>query len=98
MSVRHPVPVVVVSQCLGFKNCRYNGQTINDRFVEKLGDYVEYITVCPEEAIGLGTPRDPVRIGQSEDGIRMVQPASGKDYTDEMAGFTSDFLGKLEVA
>ena len=98
MSVRHPEPIVVVSQCLGFKNCRYNGQTVHDRFVEKLGEHVKYITVCPEEEIGLGTPRDPVRIGQTDNGIRMVQPATGKDYTGEMSGFAESFLGSIEHA
>lgn len=98
MSVRHPEPIVVVSQCLGFKNCRYNGQTVHDRFVEKLGEHVKYITVCPEEEIGLGTPRDPVRIGQTDNGIRMVQPATGKDYTGRMVDFAESFLGNIEHA
>lgn len=98
MSVNHPRPVVVVSKCLGFKKCRYNGQTINDRFVESLSDFVDYITVCPEEDIGLGTPRDPVRIGNKNGGIGMVQPASGRDLTDKMEGFVTGFLEQLEFA
>ncbi|MDZ7860038.1 MAG: DUF523 and DUF1722 domain-containing protein [Candidatus Krumholzibacteriota bacterium] len=93
-----PRPSVVVSKCLGFKKCRYNGQTIPDRFVERLGDYVDYITVCPEEEIDLGTPRDPVRIGRRGDEIRMVQPASGADYTDKMLNFVSTFLDGVESA
>jgi len=94
--VEHPKPKIVVSQCLGFKKCRYNGQTIPDDFVEKLGDFVDFTTVCPEEEIGLGTPRDPIRIGRKDDEIRMVQPASGDDVTEKMQNFTSEFLGGLD--
>ncbi|MCF7886735.1 MAG: DUF523 and DUF1722 domain-containing protein [Candidatus Marinimicrobia bacterium] len=94
--VEYPEPKVVVSQCLGFKKCRYNGQTIPDDFVEKLGDFVNYTTVCPEEEIGLGTPRDPLRIGKKDDEIRMVQPATGKDVTKKMQKFTASFLEGLD--
>lgn len=96
MFTDYPRPRVVVSKCLGFKRCRYNGQTVRDRFVERLGDYVDYITVCPEEEIGLGTPRDPVRIGRRGDEIRMVQPATEKDFTDKMLDFVSTFLDGVE--
>ena len=93
--VKHPKPKVVVSQCLGFKKCRYNGQTIPNDFVDKLGEFVDYTPVCPEEEIGLGTPRDPIRIGKKDDELRMVQPASGKDVTDQMQNFTAKYLSGL---
>ena len=38
-------PIIVVSKCLGFAKCRYNGQVIPDKFVEKLKDHVEFIQV-----------------------------------------------------
>ncbi|HMA62535.1 MAG TPA: DUF1722 domain-containing protein [bacterium] len=94
--IDHPQPKVVVSQCLGFKKCRYNGQTIPDDFVKKLEEFVDYTTVCPEEEIGLGTPRDPVRIGKKDDDIRMVQPTTEKDVTDKMKNFTEKFLNSVD--
>jgi len=95
--IEHPEPKVVVSKCLGFKKCRYNGQKIPDEFVQtKLIDHVNYLPVCPEEEIGLGTPRNPIRIGRKEGELRMVQPATGKDVTDKMRNFTEEFLGGLE--
>jgi len=57
-----PKPVVVVSACLEFENVRYDGQVIPCKIVRDLEPYVEYIKVCPEVAIGLGVPRDPIRI------------------------------------
>ena len=51
------------SSCLLGENVRYDGQNKYDRYiVEALGQYVEFLPVCPETAIGLGTPRPPVRL------------------------------------
>lgn len=88
-------PQVVVSRCLGFDTCRYNGVTIPDKFVEALGAYVTYVTVCPEVQIGLGAPRDPIRIVVVEGTPRVVQPASGRDVTEEMQSFSETFLNDL---
>ena len=49
-----PKPRVVVSRCLGFEKCRYDGSVISDPTVPLLEPHVEYITVCPEKEIGLG--------------------------------------------
>lgn len=89
-------PKIVVSRCLGFSACRYNGQNVPDKFVNKLKDYVEYITVCPELDIGLGVPRDPVRLVYEKDEIQLYQPASGKVYTEEMESYSLNFLNSLK--
>ncbi len=85
-------PKIIVSKCLGFENCRYNGQTIPDKFVDKMKEFAEIITVCPEVEIGLGIPRQPVRLGRDGEEIRMIQPAEEIDVTEKMAAFTRDFL------
>ena len=87
-----PKPVVVVSKCLGFAPCRWNGVTIPDRFVESLKPFVEFRPVCPEVEIGLGVPRDPIRVIEKEGEPRLVQPATGRDVTREMQTFADDFL------
>ena len=89
-------PRVVVSRCLGFENCRWNGLTITDDFIEKLKPHVEYVTVCPEVAIGLGVPRDPVRIVLAHGDPRMMQPSTQRDVTNEMARFCRGFLEALD--
>lgn len=85
-------PVVVVSKCLGFAACRWDGVTIPDRFVESLKPYVEFRPVCPEMEIGLGVPRDPIRIVEEEGELRLVQPSSGRDVSRAMMAFAEDFL------
>jgi uncharacterized protein YbgA (DUF1722 family)/uncharacterized protein YbbK (DUF523 family) len=88
-------PVVVVSQCLGFAAVRYNGAMLQDDFVRALTDHVRFVQVCPEVGIGLGVPRDPIRLVASGADQRLVQPASGRDLTGEMQKYSKDFLGSL---
>lgn len=85
-------PRIIVSKCLGFENCRYDGSVINSPIVSQLGKHVEFITVCPEKEIGLGIPRKPVRLIIESDEKRLFQPATGNDVTENMREFTGDFL------
>ncbi len=90
-----PKPRVVVSKCLEFEACRFNGQVISDEFVRSLRDAVEFITVCPEVEIGLGTPRAPIRIVEIQGRKKLFQPATGRDVTVAMQQFSREFLESL---
>ena len=92
-----PKPVVVVSKCITFEPVRWDGQIIADEFVDKLKPYVDFIPVCPEVGIGLGVPRDPVRIVLVDGEKRLLQPATGLDFTDKMKEFSGSFLDSLEA-
>lgn len=87
-------PRVVVSQCLGFAACRYNAQVVNDDFVARLAPHVEFLEVCPEVEIGLGVPREPIRLvrRRDESGVGLVQPATSRELTSEMREFSARFL------
>ena len=91
-------PVVVVSKCLGFAHCRFNGLTISSHTVDKLKPHVEFRTVCPEVEIGFGIPRDPVRVVKKADELKLLQPATGNDVTDKMTQFAESFLNSVEEA
>ncbi|MBN2537737.1 DUF523 and DUF1722 domain-containing protein [candidate division WOR-3 bacterium] len=90
-----PVPRVVFSRCLTFDNCRYNGQIIASEAVEQFRRVLDCVTPCPETDIGLGIPRDSIRMVKRGEGLRLVQPATGRDVTDEMRSWTRDFLDNL---
>lgn len=90
-----PKPKIVISKCLGFEACRFNGEIIRDTFVSRLEAYVDFHPVCPEVEIGLGTPRPPVRLVSSPQGLRMIQPSTGADLSDSMRRFSSEFLDSL---
>ncbi len=85
-------PRVVVSRCLGFDNCRYDGVMIESGIVRALESHVAFVPVCPEVEIGLGVPRNPILIVVSEGQRRLVQPAGAGDLTDPMRSFASEFL------
>lgn len=93
-------PRVVVSQCLGFAAVRYDGQALRSGFVEALRDHVEFVQVCPEVGIGLGVPRDPIRIevtagGRAAGDLRLVQPSTDRELTDKMHAFAETFLEEV---
>lgn len=88
-------PTIVVSKCLGFCHCRYDGATINDKFVESLKDHVNYITVCPEVDIGLGIPRKTIRLVVENEEISLYQPATEMVFTKEMNDYSKGFLDSL---
>lgn len=92
---RWPRPRVVVSACLEFENVRYDGKVIPCEIVKQLQTYVDYIKVCPEYAVGLGVPREPIRIIKKDGDYRLVQPKTGRDVTEIMDEFTDSFLESL---
>lgn len=93
--MEYPRPKVVVSRCIEFDSVRWNGQIVRSEFVRKLIPHVDTVTVCPEVEIGLGVPRDTLRVVRVGEELQIMQPASGRDYTEEMLSFTEDFLGNL---
>ncbi|MFO7850227.1 MAG: DUF523 domain-containing protein, partial [Spirochaetia bacterium] len=85
-------PRIVFSRCLGFESCRYNGQMVRDEFVEELKPFAEVITICPEGDIGMGVPRDPVRVVKEGERLHLYQPATEKDWTEEMESFCASAI------
>ena len=89
-------PRVVFSRCLGFESCRYNGNIIQEPVVESIKPFVEPVTVCPEVEVGLGVPREPIRLVRQGDGsLRLVQPETGDDVTEAMQSFCEERLGEI---
>jgi uncharacterized protein YbgA (DUF1722 family)/uncharacterized protein YbbK (DUF523 family) len=88
-------PVVVISRCIEFDSCRYDGSMVQSEFVQGLRPYVDFIPVCAELEIGLGVPRGSIRI--VSDGVRakLVQPSTGLDLTSRMREFSDRFLEAL---
>ena len=80
-------PLVGVSRCLLGDPVRYDGDHQYDHWVSQvLGEYFEYHPVCPEMAIGLGVPRKPIRLLESngETRVRGVEQPD-LDVTDALA-------------
>jgi len=91
----HPRPALVISKCLELDACRYNGQLIRAPIILTLMPFVELRAVCPEVEVGLGIPRDPIRLVSIRGARRLVQPSTGRDVTEPMRQFAHDYLGSL---
>jgi uncharacterized protein YbbK (DUF523 family)/uncharacterized protein YbgA (DUF1722 family) len=92
-------PRLAVSQCLGFKAVRYNGAIIRDDFVQHLAHFADIVEVCPEVGIGLGVPRDPIRMQRNTTGgLTLYQPATQRDITTDMHAFTNTFISEIAHA
>lgn len=92
-----------VSSCLLGQEVRYNGGHKRDSFLtDVFGRYAEWVPVCPEVEIGLGTPRPAmrlVRIGRGEEaGIRLVTPETGADHTEAMRAWAERRVDELSTA
>ncbi len=76
-------PRVGVSSCLLGEEVRFNGGHKRCRFLtDELDPYVDWVPYCPEMEIGLGTPREPIRL--TADG-RLVNRGGTADHTAAMA-------------
>jgi uncharacterized protein YbgA (DUF1722 family)/uncharacterized protein YbbK (DUF523 family) len=64
---------------------RFDGGHKHDRFLtDVLGPHVEFVSVCPEVEMGLGTPRETLRLVRQGDRLRMITTRTGIDHTDAM--------------
>ncbi len=85
-----------VSACLLGEEVRYNGGHKRDPFLTGvLGQYVEWVPVCPEVEIGLGTPRPAMRLVRIGGNTRMVTPETGADHTEAMQVYSERRVGEL---
>ena len=87
-------PRIVISKCLEFDSCRYDGRTIQNEYIHKLKNFIEFIPVCPEVEIGMGTPRDTIKLIKTNKKSLLFQPKTGKNFKKEMDDFSKKFLNK----
>lgn len=92
-----PKPTLIVSKCLGKTPCRYNGEATPFKLIDKLKPYSTIIEVCPEEGIGLPTPRNAIRLIDSNDSIALIDPKTLKDYTKNMCEFANDMCLEYDI-
>jgi uncharacterized protein YbgA (DUF1722 family)/uncharacterized protein YbbK (DUF523 family) len=63
--------------------------------VETFGRYVEWVPVCPEVEMGLGVPRETLRLVRTGGDIRLIMPKTGADHTEAMRAYTKQRVAEL---
>lgn len=88
-----------ISTCLLGEPVRFDGGHKRDTFLlNTLGPHVEWIPVCPEVEIGLGVPRETIRLVRAESsqgGVRLVTVKSGIDLSERMRSWAARRLDEL---
>jgi uncharacterized protein YbbK (DUF523 family) len=91
-----PRPRVGISACLLGQEVRWNGEHRREPWlVEVLGERVEWVPVCPELEVGLGVPREPIRLVGDPRAPRLVGERSGRDHTEAMLRFAEQRVRAL---
>jgi len=88
-----------VSSCLLGEQVRFDGgHKRSDFLVDTLGGFVEFVPVCPEMEIGLGVPRETLRLvrdGNAAGIARLVTNKTGVDHTDKMNAYAEQRVNAL---
>lgn len=85
-----------VSTCLLGREVRWDGGHERDAYLtDVLGPYVEWVPVCPELELGLGVPREPIRLEGNARAPRLVAPTSGEDHTRAMQAYARRRVAEL---
>jgi uncharacterized protein YbgA (DUF1722 family)/uncharacterized protein YbbK (DUF523 family) len=86
-----------ISKCLLGDPVRYDGGHKLDRFLtETLGQYVDYVPVCPEVECGMLVPREPMHLEGNAESPRLVTIRTGIDLTDQMRAWAAKRVVELE--
>jgi uncharacterized protein YbgA (DUF1722 family)/uncharacterized protein YbbK (DUF523 family) len=86
-----------ISSCLLGGKVRYDGGHKLDHFLrDTLGNYVDWVPVCPEVEMGLSVPREAMRLIGTPEAPRLKTIRTGKDYTDRMLKWAMKRLDQIE--
>lgn len=103
MNKRLPARIIIgVSACLLGREVRFDGGHKRSRFItDSLAGHFEFSAFCPELAIGMGTPRQPIRltgdasnpeaVGVKTPELNVTQPL--RAYGKKVAGDIHDLCG-----
>lgn len=89
---------VGVSSCLLGANVRWDGGHKRDDFVtDLLGRFISWTAVCPEFEMGLGAPRESLRLVGDPAAPRLIGNKSGVDRTDALRRWAAARLKRPDV-
>lgn len=95
----NPSPLRIgISRCLLGEEVRFDGGHKRDSFLaDTLSRYVEWVPVCPEVEVGLGIPREAMRLVGDARAPRLITIKTGIDHTHAMERFSHRHVRELEA-
>ncbi|MEE4355802.1 MAG: DUF523 and DUF1722 domain-containing protein [Desulfococcaceae bacterium] len=86
-----------VSACLLGHEVRYNGgHKLNHYIRDVLGQFADFVPVCPETECGMSIPRETLRLEGSPDNPRLVTGKTKIDHTQQMLDWAHRRVEELE--
>jgi len=86
-----------ISSCLLGQEVRWNGGHKLDKYLAyTLGQFVEFVPVCPEVEAGFGVPRETFRLVGDAANPRLITFKSKIDHTDRMLNWAAKRVRELE--
>lgn len=90
-------PKLGISTCLLGENVRHDGGHKLDRYLQDvIGQFVDWVPVCPEVECGMPTPREALRLVDDPKNPRLVTSRTGIDKTEQMITWATKRLDQLE--
>jgi uncharacterized protein YbgA (DUF1722 family)/uncharacterized protein YbbK (DUF523 family) len=90
--------LVGISTCLLGEEVRFDGGHKRDSFlVDVLGRFVRFVPSCPEVEIGMGTPREAVRLIRLDGRVRLRGVRTEDDHTEAMEEYARRRVRELEA-
>jgi uncharacterized protein YbbK (DUF523 family) len=98
-------PRVGISRCLLGDAVRYDGtHRLAGVVIAALDSHVDWVPVCPEVEVGMGTPREPIQLVARADGVRsgssrvrLLGVETGSDWTARMHAWARDRVETLRA-
>lgn len=88
---------LAISSCLIGAQVRFDGGHKKDQdLLEMLAPHVEWVSVCPEVEVGMGTPREPVKLTRIDGVVQMVGTISAKTHTASIGALASSRARELK--
>ena len=91
-------PRLAISACLTGLDVRYNAGHKNSELChELLGKHFDWVPVCPEVAIGLGVPREPIRlVGDPEHPVVTGTRTNSTDLSGPLRAYGQQMAAELD--
>ncbi len=89
---------VAASECLLGRSVRWNGEHNGDVWPRhRVEQLFTLVGLCPEVGIGMGVPRDPIRLVGEASAPRVVAVENPQlDYTDGLQAYARDVASTLD--
>ena len=88
---------VGISSCLLGDEVRFDGSHRRKKeLIRWFGAYFDFVGLCPEIASGMGVPREPIRLVQGVDGVRMITSRTQQDWTEQMVAASRPIIRSLK--